>query len=216
MAQYDFYNQVSNILNNGRYQMRVIDAPPDWTTNDGELVAVNDADSRQKSLYMFVTDRWYSVPLTQAGLGGMVPTGCFIAFGGTITTIPSGWALCNGASVDRTQYAQLFSVIGTQYGVGVGPNAFSLPDFRGRYPLGCDSGVGRCLEAAASTVGLGGGSQYLQAHQHNFPAYATVDGPFPPYYGGFGPSTTVYTSVVGAGGSQNMPPYQTSLYIIKL
>ena len=212
---YEFYEWTRSVVNEGRYQLRVIDSAPDWTTNDGEMLCVNQPDVG-KFLYMFITDQWYAVPLTTAGVGGLVPTGVILPYGGVTTAMPSGWALCNGALVDRVQYVQLFGVIGIQYGAGDGSTTFNLPDMRGRYPLGCDSGAGRCIEPAASTVGLGGGSQYLQAHQHNFPAYATVDGPFPPYYGGFGPSTTVYTSVEGAGGSQNMPPYQTTLYIIKL
>ena len=149
-AQYDFYNWVTSVLNEGRYQMRVIDSPPNWTTNDGEIVAVNDSSTGQKSLQMFITDAWYAVPLTTAGVGGLVPTGVVLPFGGPDTAVPSGWALCNGAAASRTAYASLFSVIGVAFGNGDGSSTFNLPDMRQRFPLG--------VYGATPALGQQGGS----------------------------------------------------------
>lgn len=47
-----------------------------------------------------------------------VPIGAINLWGGS--TAPSGWLLCNGANVSRTIYADLFSVIGTNFGAGNG------------------------------------------------------------------------------------------------
>lgn len=47
-----------------------------------------------------------------------VPIGAINLWGGS--TAPSGWLLCNGANVSRTTYADLFSVIGTNFGAGDG------------------------------------------------------------------------------------------------
>lgn len=41
------------------------------------------------------------------------------------------WTLCDGRSIDRTVYSELFAVIGTTFGSEDG-NSFNLPDFRGR------------------------------------------------------------------------------------
>ena len=41
----------------------------------------------------------------------------------------NGWILCNGQSIDKTQYAALYSIIGVNYG-GTGNN-FNVPDYRG-------------------------------------------------------------------------------------
>ena len=50
-------------------------------------------------------------------------------------TMPSeDWQICDGSSLDKTQYAALFAVLGTQFG-GAG-NLFNLPDFRGKSPFG--------------------------------------------------------------------------------
>ena len=46
------------------------------------------------------------------------------------------WLLCNGSEISRTDYKDLFQVIGTVYGAGNGFDTFNLPDFRARFPLG--------------------------------------------------------------------------------
>lgn len=53
---------------------------------------------------------------------------------------PPGWIRANGAAVSRTSYAQLFSVIGTFYGLGDGSSTFNLPDLRGIFLRGVDDG----------------------------------------------------------------------------
>ena len=47
-----------------------------------------------------------------------------------------GYLLCNGQAVSRTQYADLFSKIGTNFGVGDGETTFNLPDYRGCFLRG--------------------------------------------------------------------------------
>lgn len=61
---------------------------------------------------------------------------------------PPGWLWCNGGSVSRTQYAALFGVIQAKYGSTEVVNSFNLPDYRGRFLRGTDSGAGRDLEVA--------------------------------------------------------------------
>ena len=60
------------------------------------------------------------------------------------TNIPTGYRLlkCNGATISRTAYSDLFSVIGTTFGVGDGVNTFRLPDLRGEFLRGWDDGRG--------------------------------------------------------------------------
>lgn len=50
--------------------------------------------------------------------------------------VPTGWLLCNGQAVSRTDYAELFSVIGTTYGSGDGSTTFNVPDMRNRFLVG--------------------------------------------------------------------------------
>lgn len=51
------------------------------------------------------------------------------------------WFLCNGQEVNRNTYADLFAIIGTNFGAGNGVTTFNLPDYRGKFlrGLGGDS-----------------------------------------------------------------------------
>ena len=60
-----------------------------------------------------------------------VPPGTIIHYAGR--TVPSGWLICNGANVSRTDYAALFAAIGTIYGTGNGVTTFGLPNLNGRF-----------------------------------------------------------------------------------
>ncbi|MGH8423974.1 MAG: tail fiber protein [Pseudomonas fluorescens] len=51
--------------------------------------------------------------------------GQVIAFAGKI--VPEGMLHCNGATVSRTTYADLFAAVGTTYGAGDGKTTFNLP-----------------------------------------------------------------------------------------
>lgn len=62
------------------------------------------------------------------------PLGTINAFGGT--TAPEGWLLCQGQAISRTDYADLFAVISTNFGAGDGSTTFNLPDLRGEFLRG--------------------------------------------------------------------------------
>lgn len=78
-------------------------------------------------------------------LGGGVPPGIILAFGGS--TAPDGWLLCDGSSVLRLTWPNLFGAIGTAFGSADGTH-FNVPDLRGRHVLGVDG-----THAQASTGG---------------------------------------------------------------
>ena len=73
--------------------------------------------------------------LTIKALDGM-PIGCIILFAGN--TIPTGWLKCEGQSLLRTEYSELFGAINTIYG-NVDSTHFNIPDYEGRVPVGLDS-----------------------------------------------------------------------------
>lgn len=59
--------------------------------------------------------------------------GFISAFAGS--TAPSGWLVCDGSAISRTDYADLFTAIGTTYGTGDGSTTFNLPDLSGKQPI---------------------------------------------------------------------------------
>jgi microcystin-dependent protein len=60
-----------------------------------------------------------------------IPVGVVQAFAGTDT--PDGWLLCDGSAVSRTDYADLYSVIGDTYGAGDGSTTFNLPNLTDKF-----------------------------------------------------------------------------------
>lgn len=88
------------------------------------------------------------------------------------TFAPTGWAFCNGQSMQITQNEALFSVLGTIYG-GDGRTTFQLPDMRGRIPI--HMGQGEALtnrsigsQGGAETVTLT--SDQIGSHTHTWQA----------------------------------------------
>lgn len=74
-------------------------------------------------------------------IGPGLSVGSIIAFGGAAT--PTGWVLCDGSSISRSTYTELFGVLGTSWGEGDGMSTFNLPDLRGRFLRGVDSPNGQ-------------------------------------------------------------------------
>lgn len=83
----------------------------------------------------------------------------------TMEYVPLGYLLCNGQAVSRTKYSDLFSYIGTTYGVGNGSTTFNLPDLRGQFIRGLDNGAsvdpGRTIGSAQMDS--------FKTHQHIVP-----------------------------------------------
>ena len=82
----------------------------------------------------------------------LVPSGTIIQFAGK--TIPDGYLSCNGALVSRTQFADLFSAIGTTWGTGDGKTTFKLPNMHHRFLEGTTttSEVGTYVEAGLPNI----------------------------------------------------------------
>ena len=72
------------------------------------------------------------------GQPSLLPVGTILAM--AAPTVPAGFLECNGATVSRTDYASLFSLIGTTYGAGDSSTTFLLPDLRGEWIRGWDNG----------------------------------------------------------------------------
>jgi len=51
-------------------------------------------------------------------------------------TAPPGWLKCDGSTVSRTTYADLFAIIGTTFGAGDNSTTFGLPDLRNEFVRG--------------------------------------------------------------------------------
>jgi microcystin-dependent protein len=104
---------------------------------------------------------------------------------------PTGYLLCDGSSVSTTTYAALFAVIGYTFG-GSGAS-FTLPDYRGRMPIGVSGSY-----ALAST----GGSANAVVVSHTHTATSVVTDPGHTHTFSIGPRL---------GGSYNYPSNSDSV-----
>lgn len=149
--------------------------------------------------------------------------------GDIVTTARSvaraGWLLCQGQSLLRSQYPRLFAAIGTVYGAA-DATRFSLPDLRGRVPVGVGTATG-APGATAKTLGQKGGEEThvlttaeLAAHTHKTGISTSL---------AFGAAGGGYSAVVGfaqnnadtsVAGSDtphnNLQPYVGLNYMIKI
>ena len=109
--------------------------------NNGDLF-LNTGTTDQGTIFQFYDGMWSPVgnlmgPQGAQGLSGASePVGSIILWGGD--SVPANYLPCVGSAVSRTEYSDLFSVIGTQFGEGDGSTTFNLPDFSGLAPVGID------------------------------------------------------------------------------
>lgn len=88
-------------------------------------------------------------------------------------TAPVGWLLCDGAAYSRLAYADLFSAIGTTWGVGDGSTTFNVPDFREASPYGAGTfsavtGTTHGTITAHDALALGAfADDRTQGHKHS-------------------------------------------------
>lgn len=151
----------------------------------------------------------------------------------------SGWLLCDGSSKLRSEYATLFSAIGTTYG-SVDGTHFNVPNLLGRTLIGAGTGSG--LSARAMGVSGGAESHQLSAnelasHSHSVGSLHTnisVNEPFQVFTNSSGStspasgfkaipnwgnsSNEISGSVANAGGNafhNNMQPFTVVNFFIK-
>ena len=112
----------------------------------------------------------------------LVPAGAMMPFGGE--EAPTGWLLCDGSEVNKTDYNALWIAIQHNFKDATlvsdeGVNKFTLPDFRGRFALGLDNmggpGANRVTDLAADAIGGNAGAETktigtdnLPEHEHDF------------------------------------------------
>lgn len=176
---------------------------------------------------------YISQTLVPALNSGQVPTGSIMPWAAN-GSLPTGFLLCNGASVSRTTYAALFDVIGTAFGTASG-TTFNLPDFQGRFLRGRDNSAGRDPDSASRTAQNTGGAtgdnvgsvQGSEFYNHRHSISGTLSGAVNDLFGGsaadFGldnvynsGSSNIFTAFMEAvGGNETRPINSYVNFIIK-
>lgn len=80
-----------------------------------------------------------------------LPLGTVLEYYGSVA--PENFMFANGQEISRTDYSELYELIGTTHGVGDNSTTFNLPDRRQRVAIGLESN-----ETVFDTLGKKGGS----------------------------------------------------------
>lgn len=119
----DFVKLIDDGSSNGVFPLTHFALDEDDMASDSDIRAAT-----QQSLVAYLSSFNY----TPIGTLIIVPT----------ETVPTGYLECNGATISRTTYSELFTVIGTLFGVGDGSTTFEIPDLRGKFLRSWDHGAG--------------------------------------------------------------------------
>ena len=85
-------------------------------------------------------------------LKNFLPVGTILSW--TTGTVPDGFFLCDGSAKSRTNYAELFAIISTDYGVGDGSSTFNLPNLVGKQVVYDDGNTTLAGNAGAASASI--------------------------------------------------------------
>jgi len=143
--------------------------------------------------------------------------GEIIAYAGP-TSPDSRWLPCDGSSLLRVDYPDLFTVVGTLYGAADSTH-FNLPDLRGRTGIGAGTGSGLSPRSVGDSLGeethvLTTGE--LASHVHSTGNSVVLGTSAPPPFDALGPNP--FSTVTGSTGNDdphnNMQPSLAINYLI--
>ena len=119
---------------------------------DIDNIGLNKADVNGNSTQRFsVADAVNNTDAVnkQYMLENSLPTGSIIYL--AVEDIPTGYLLCDGSTVSRNSYSNLYAVLGTKYGAGDGTTTFSIPNLIGKFAEG-GSTAGTYKEAGLPNI----------------------------------------------------------------
>lgn len=120
---------ITDEVNDRIQSVNTVDQKFDIITNNTTTLLNNEIQDRVDADLLIQTQ----INSLSSSLSGAIPTGTILAYAGI--SPPPGFLYCNGDSISRTNYPNLFSVISTRYGSS-NSSSFNIPDLRDRTVFG--------------------------------------------------------------------------------
>ena len=106
------------------------------------------------------------------------PVGSIIMWSGSITNFPTNWLLCNGQPISRTNFSELFAIIGTTYGIGDNSTTFNLPNLLERFVVGAGGDNTTVSDTTGYSIGQTGGANNVTLDVTQMPVHShTINDP---------------------------------------
>ena len=159
--------------------------------------------------------------------GGGEPIGTIIMWAGSSSDFPTGYLLCDGSALSRSEYSLLFAAIGTIHGAP-NENDFNLPDLRERFIVGAGGDNSTVSGTSGYNVNATGGENFvtltvneMPAHTHNITTGGGNDSDGAHVVRSNNDTNTSNfvdaAKTRGEGEShENRPPYYALCYLIKV
>lgn len=156
---YGIYKSINTISGGTKIAGSASDSEVSYGTPLGGKTAIGN------NMQPYIGQRYLIKALNQTEEGNFLmsvsnntPIGSISEYAGE--NAPENYLLCDGSEVSRTEYAELFAVIGTSFGSGNGSTTFKIPDLRKRFPMGKDAS-----SLVYGGLGVTGGST---THNHEY------------------------------------------------
>lgn len=109
-------------------------APTNLATKEWIKPVTVDGVATAEEYFRNSSNNWVKILCPPSG--DTLPVASVVEF--SDTTAPTNWLFCNGQALSRTDYAELYAIIGTTYGEGDGSTTFNLPDYEAISPTGVE------------------------------------------------------------------------------
>jgi microcystin-dependent protein len=150
--------------------------------------------------------------LRSSHITDLVPVGTILIW--PTSNLPAGYRECNGNTLSKASYPELYSVIGNTYGGG--STTFAVPDYRGLFLRGWAHGSGHDPDRASRTGGDIVGSYQadnIKSHRHVVKSSGDAGAGGGLARGDSKRNGTEYSEYVG--GTETRPKNKAVMYIIK-